>query len=189
MKTKRLMLLGIAIPLIFWSTTIICGLVMGNYSHETKTVSELGAIGTPSQYIFTAGLILCSLLSMLFIADLYRACKSARLSAVPVLLMLTFSFSILGAAFFPLPLRLHGILGMPSVLLFLSPLLAMILWKGDSAKGPLWFSLLALALMLLGFLVYAPDVMGEYMGLKQRFFHAGWSVWFVYIGYRFKGRV
>jgi Predicted membrane protein len=189
MKTTRLMFLGIAIPLLFWVTTIICGLVMGNYSHATRMVSELGAIGTPSQYIFTVGLVLCSLLSMLFIVDLYRACKRAGLSTVPVLILLTFSFSILGAAIFPLPLRLHGILGMPSMLLFLSPILGMILWRADSSKSTMWFSLLALALMLLGFLVEMPDVLSNYVGVKQRFFHAGWSVWFVYLGYRFKDSI
>lgn len=162
---------------------------MGRYNHATRMVSELGAIGTPSQYIFTVGLSLCSLLSVMFIACLYRECKRAGVSTLPVLILLTFSFSILGAAIFPLPLKLHGILGTPSILLFLSPLFGMILWRNNSSKGSMWFSLLALALMLLGFLVYAPDVMGEYMGLKQRFFHAGWSIWFVFLGYRFQNRV
>ena len=40
-------------------------------------------------------------------------------------------------------------------------------------------------LMALGCLVFAPSALDGYMGLKRRFFHAGWSVWFVYLSLAF----
>jgi hypothetical protein len=37
--------------------------------------------------------------------------------------------------------------------------------------------------MSLGFLAFWPDILSNYLGLKQRFFHIGWSVWFIYLSY------
>lgn len=182
MKTKYLLFAGYYIPVVFWGTTIICGLILGDYNHLTRLVSELGAIGTSSQYIFTTGLILCGILSALFALSLYKECKASGISVLPVLMILFYSFSITGAAIFPLPMRLHLYLGMPSILLILSPLLSLFLWKDKSGLPALrQMSSLSLFIMLLGFLVYFPDVLGNYFGLKQRFFHAGWSIWFVYL--------
>jgi hypothetical membrane protein len=181
MKNKSLLYTGILTPVIFWTTTIICGFVFGNYNHATRMVSELGAIGTSSQYLFTTGLVLSSVFSILFIIGLYKTAKARQMSTIPVLLILTFSFSICGAGLFPLPLRLHGILGMPSMFLLLSPLSCMLLWRKENISGIKYFPVLALAIMMMGFSVYMPDFLGEYIGLKQRFFHFGWSIWFVYL--------
>ena len=52
MKTKNLLYTGSIIPIIFWATTIICGFILGNYNHLSGLVSELGALGTTTQYIF-----------------------------------------------------------------------------------------------------------------------------------------
>ena len=172
--------LGSVIPVIFWGTLTVCGYVMGNYNHLTRLVSELGAIGTRTQYIFTTGLLACAFLSVLFVVGLCQACKKMEISMIPALILLSFSLSIGGAAIFPLPLRLHLVMGMPSILLLLSPLAALVLWRGKKALASLrvW-TIVSLAIMLLGFTAYLPDVLGAYPGLKQRFFHLGWSLWFI----------
>jgi len=185
MKNKWLIYTGFLIPILFWTTTIICGLIIDDYNHISRLVSELGAIGTKSQYIFSTGLILSSILSVLFIIGLYKTCRIIGLNTIPVLIILTFSFSICGTALFPLPLRLHGILGMPSILLLLSPLMSLILWKTEKISNIKRISLLAFLIMMLGFLAFMPNVLNEYSGLKQRFFHIGWTVWFIYLSYRF----
>ena len=186
MKTKYLLFLGFLIPIVFWSTLFICAWMFDEYNHLSRLVSELGAIGTVSQYVFTTGLILCSLLSILFVIGLYRVCSYNNISIIPVLLILTFTFSIAGAGLFPLPLELHGILGMPSVLLILSPITALVLWGGKSIPGGIkLMSVLSLLIMSLGFLAFFPDVLSNFIGIKQRFFHLGWSVWFVYLSYSF----
>jgi hypothetical membrane protein len=182
MHSRYLLYTGFLTPVIFWTTTIICGFVMGNYSHTTMLVSELGAIGTSTRYPFTGGLVLSSICSVLFIVGLYKTAKQNGLSIVPILLLITFSFSICGAALFPMPLRLHGILGMPSVLLFLSPIFSLLLWNREKIPSIQYFSILALVIMLLGFSVYMPNVLNDSFGLKQRFFHFGWTIWFVYLG-------
>jgi len=185
MNSKPLLYLGSAIPIVFFGTTFLAGSVQGNYNHLTRMVSELGTIGTQSQYIFMTGLLVCSALSILFVCVLFYACRRAELSVLPILLILTYSFSIAGAALFPLPLRLHGILGSPSILLFLSPLLTLILWRNGKPPYLVLMSAMSFAVMALGFLAFVPGVLPEYIGLKQRFFHLGWSVWFVYLSYGF----
>jgi hypothetical membrane protein len=180
MKTKHFLALGSVIPVIFWGTLTVCGYVMGDYNHLTRMVSELGAIGTRTQYMFTAGLLACAVLSVLFVIGLCRACKKMGISTIPALIILSFSLSIGGAAIFPLPLRMHLIMGMPSVLLFLSPLVALVLWQGDKMPAGLrLWAIVSLAIMLLGFLAFMPEVMSSTLGLKQRFFHIGWSIWFI----------
>ena len=182
---RKLIYLGYVVPVIFWSTTIICGLMTENYNHLSNLVSELGAIGTNTQYIFTSGLVLSSILSVLFIIGLYKTAKEKGLRTIPILIIITFSFSILGAAIFPLPLNLHGILGSPSMLLPLSPLLALVLWNGEKIPNIKISSGIILLIMLSGFLTLIPDVLANYFGLKQRFFHIGWTIWFVYLSQRF----
>jgi hypothetical membrane protein len=187
MTTKRHFLyLGAVIPFFFFGTTLICGFVQGHYNHLSRMVSELGTIGTRTQFLFTAGLLLCAVLSILFVIGLFAACRSNSLSPIPVALILTYSFSIAGAALFPLPLRLHGLLGSPSILLILSPLTALILWRTRPRPRHLVsISLLSLLVMSLGFSAFLPDLFPDLIGLKQRFFHLGWSIWFIYLTYGF----
>jgi len=185
METKKLLYAGYIIPVLFWTTTIICGFIMGDYNHSTRMVSELGAIGTKSQYIFTTGLVLSSIFSVLFIIGLYKTCKQSGLNTIPVLIILTFSFSICGAALFPLPLQLHGILGSPSILLFLSPLMTLFIWESEKISRIKSMSFVTFIIMMLGFLVFLPNILSDYIGLKQRFFHIGWTFWFIYMANSF----
>lgn len=152
----------------------------------TRLVSELGTLGSSTQHMFTVGLVLCSLFSVSFIKGLYLSAIKLRISVIPILLLSTYSFSILGAALFPFPLKLHEILGMPAVALFLSPLTSLVLWKPKDIPHVKLLSALALGIMLLGFLVYVPNIMSELFGLKQRFFHLGWTIWFIYLSTAFR---
>jgi hypothetical membrane protein len=182
--------LGYIIPAVFWGTTVVCGVVLGEYNHFQRLVSELGARGTPTQPIFTIGLVLSALLSALFIASLAEQCKLERVSKVPVLALLTFTVSIGGAAVFPLPLRAHLYFGLPSVLLLLSPLLSLILWRGSARLVTIRpYAIIGLCVMSLGFFAFAPRFLADYAGLKQRLFHAGWSVWFFGLSRGFLGVV
>ena len=180
MNKKYLLALGSVIPVIFWGTLTVCGYVMGDYNHLERLVSELGAIGTRTQYLFMAGLLACAVLSVLFVVGLCGECKKREISMIPALIILSFSLSIGGAAIFPLPLRMHLYMGRPSILLFLSPMAALILWRGEKQPTSLriW-AIASLAVMVLGVLAFMPEVLGAYPGLKQRFFHLGWSLWFI----------
>lgn len=185
LKNKYLIYLGFIIPLIFWSTTIICGLIIENYNHFANLVSELGALGTRTQNIFTLGLVLSAFLNVLFVIGMWKYSKKLQLSPTPILFLLFYSF-IAGPAIFPMPLRLHGIVGMPFPFLMLSPLLALILWrkKEHSLKIRI-VAIISFTIMILGLLIFVPNFLDEYFGLKQRFLYLGWSLWSIYLSKRF----
>ena len=185
MKDKNLIYLGILGPIVFWFTTIICGLMIDDYNHLSNLVSELGALNTKPQYLFSAGLVLCSVLNVLFVIGLYRVCRNKNISVIPVVVLLFFSF-LAGPGIVPMPLRLHGIVGIPFPLMMFSPLLALIFWRKYENELKIRFgAATGLIIMLLGFLIFFPDILSEYFGLKQRFLYLGWSVWSTYLAYRF----
>jgi hypothetical membrane protein len=180
--------LGYVIPAVFWATTITCGIILGDYDHASRLVSELGAIGTPSRWAFTAGLLTCALLSAVFIRQLAARCRALEGSALPVLVLAAFAVSIGGAAIFPLPLRAHLYAGLPSMLMPLSPLLALIMWRGRPRTACITpWAAVALAVMALGFLAFLPELLSAWPGLKQRVFHLGWSLWFIGLERAFPG--
>jgi molybdate/tungstate transport system permease protein len=185
MNNRIFLFSGFLVPVVFWSTLLVCGWMRADYDHTVHMVSELGALGTQTQTPFTIGLSLTALLSVLFVIGLRRSARINKLNTLPIWLILTFSVSIFGAAIFPFPLRLHGLLGSPSFLFPLSPLLAIFLWNPQKIKGIRWASGLILIIMLLGFLTFIPSILENHFGLKQRFFHIGWSLWFVYLAIKF----
>lgn len=103
-------------------------------------------------------------------------------------MILLYAFSVAGAAIFPMPHRLHGLLGSPAILLLLSPLLAGVFWRRLSRlKGLVPLAAISFVVMALGFLVFVPEILTGLFGLKQRFFHVGWSIWFGYLSLGFAG--
>lgn len=185
MKNQWLINSGFLIPITFWITTLVCGFLMPGYNHATRMISELGEIGTETQHIFTIGLVLTSVFSVFFNIGLFRICKKIELNIIPIIILWTFSFSILGAGIFSFPHKLHGFLGSPSIILFLSPLTAWIFWKNKVIPNIKFISLLTFIIMSLGFLIFAPNILNDYFGIKQRFFHLGWTVWFLCLTYIF----
>jgi hypothetical membrane protein len=183
---RFLLISGAIIPLVFWLTTILSGIILGNYDHLTMRVSDLGAIGTPTRYIFTAGLVLCSVMSLGFIYAMVRVCMKIGLGTIPVYTLLFFTVSIGGAGLVPLPLPLHGLVGIPSTLLFLSPLSALFLWQRKlNHPGFVPVTIIVLLVMISGFMAFSAGILAEYPGLKQRIFHVGWTTWFIYLSYLF----
>jgi len=180
-KNQWLIKSGFLIPITFWTTTLLCGFIMPGYNHTTRMVSELGEIGTETQYIFTIGLLLTSIFSIFFNIGLFRICKKIGLNIIPIIILWAFSFSIFGAGLFSYPHSLHGLLGMPSMLLFLSPLTALIFWKSEIISNIKVISFFTFIIMSLGFLIFIPNLLTDYFGIKQRFFHFGWTIWFLYL--------
>lgn len=187
-RTRLLLHAGVAVPVVFWAALALCALQLGDYSHWSNLVSELGAAGTETRVLFATGLLLCALLSVAFAVGLIIECRRRRITPIPALVIFLYSFSIAGAAIFPMPHRLHGLLGSPAILVLLSPVLAAVLWrKGVKLRSLAPVAIISFVVMALGFLVFVPSVLAEYVGFKQRLFHAGWSIWFGYLSLGFSG--
>lgn len=173
------LILGYVNPVLFWLTTGLCGLLLEDYHHLSNLVSELGALGTPTQHLFTVGLLLCALLNLFWVAALLRVVRAQKLSPWPALSMLFFSF-LAGPALFPMPLRAHGLSGLPFPFFMVSPLLALVLWRQSPVWSRLHYAAFAgMAFFALAFLIFFPDILSSHFGLKQRFLYVGWTVWSV----------
>lgn len=185
MKHKAFLYSGFLAPLVFWLTTVLCGLLIEDYNHFKFLVSELGVLGSRTQYLFTIGLLLSAVLSVFFTFGLWKFCKRHHLSILPVLL-LSFYFFIAGPALFPMPLKLHGIVGYPFILIMASPIVAVFVWNSKEDFLRLRsVALLSFLIMMLGFLIFIPTILSECFGLKQRFLYAGWTLWSVSLAYKF----
>ncbi len=172
-------------PLVFWGTLFITASMRESYSHFADFVSSLGTMGTNTQYYFTAGLVLTGIVTSVMIYRFNRICRNKKLNSLPVLLIATHAFSVIGAGIFPLPLRLHGQIGTVSVLILFAPALCIWLWGNRDIRGLKSVNILVTVLFLHGCLIFFPDIMEGYTGLKQRFFHAGWTIWFLWLGWVF----
>lgn len=187
-RTNRLLLnLGMVCPALFWLTTLICGAVHGNYDHLSGTISELGALGTRSQHLFTGLLILLSVLGFGFCLGLYRVCCERKLSVLPLIPIIIFFLGNIGVALFPLGNSLHPVAGETTIVVVLSPVLAFWSWR---AIVPRYLSLLAMAIIFLALALVlsgiVPDTFVQsHPGLLQRIFHAGWTFWFISLSIQF----
>lgn len=65
-------------------------------------------------------------------------------------------------------------------MLALGSVIPLIFWRGEKLPASLRIWMIgSLTIMLLGFLAFMPEVLSAWPGLKQRFFHLGWSLWFI----------
>lgn len=185
MNINRLLIFGIISPIVFWLTIVICGIMLDGYNHFTNLVSELGALETRTQYIFTSGLVLSSILNLFFVIGVYKFCKIKQLNIIPFVFLLFYSF-LAGPALYPMPMQLHGVVGLPFPLIMLAPIVSIIAWKKqEDLLKVRTVGLISFLVMILGFLIYFPNILNEYFGLKQRFLYTGWTIWSVYLSYRF----
>lgn len=188
LKTTRLLLFtGLLIPIIFWISTIIAGILHGNYNHIRDTISELGAIGTKSEDFMTISTWICSLLSIPFFIGLLNVCQHFRLNKLPLLGILGFLIMFGWAATYHSGNPMHSKSGPIFLVLLIGPLFSAFLWKTKELKKLRKLSLLIFFIMLLILLRAIPseELRSNYTGLIQRFVHFGWSVWFVSLSLTF----
>lgn len=187
LKPSHLLPMGIAAPVVFWATTLLSGSMIDGYDHANNVVSELGVVGAKTEVLTSSAFVLVSLLCVLFSAGLYKACRQQGLSTAPVWLTLCMPISMFWAALFPLGNELHGVLGPAPLLINLGALLAFLLWRrreGHAVVSRL--SLLSFGVMMLLFLIFVEPINGPYAGLVQRFWYAGWTLWFVSLSVGFQ---
>jgi hypothetical membrane protein len=185
--TRLLLFTGILIPAVFWISTIIAAKVYGNYSHCRDTISDLGAIGAPSETIMNFSAWTCVVLSIGFLIGLVNGCRQLKINKAPLIGVLGFSIMFAWAAAFHAGNSMHDKSGPVLLLILLGPLLSLFLWRGKELKTLRMLSLLSLIIMLSILLrVILSDTFNyNYAGLIQRFVHFGWSIWFISLSLTF----
>lgn len=176
---------GIAGPLVFWITLFGCGMAWENYSHLSQMVSALGMDGTNTQYFFTTGLVLSSVLNLFFSLQIIRTSRLIQISTIPAYFLIFYSF-LAGPGIFSYPHHLHQFAGAPFYLIMLCPVMGLVFWrKADNVLKFRTSAIISIAFIIFSFGIFFPDVFPTFFGLKQRFLYISFSVWSMYLAYRF----
>ena len=114
--TRRLLALGIAVPLLYFGTLIVAASTWPEYSHVTRYASELGGPEAPKPWIFNGGIIVmgiaCVLAAVGFGQALYRVSARRVLSILAGVCVGLFGVGMLMGGLFPMPNPLHGGFGL-----------------------------------------------------------------------------
>lgn len=78
MLTRALLVCGVLSSILYAVSDVFTGLQWEGYSFKDQTISELGAIGAPSQALFSAMLFPTYLLLIAFGAGIWRADSDSR---------------------------------------------------------------------------------------------------------------
>ncbi len=193
-KSKRnftaFLFCGYVSPILFWFITFISGAIHGNYNHLKNVVSELGAIGTRSEFFTSVCLLILSFLSLLFSIEFYKLSRKLKLSTLPELSTFFMPVTFLWAAIFPLGDELHTATGPLPLFVALGNLLSYILWKKDNEFSKINnLILVSFIFMMLLLTRFIKPFGQQYEGLTQRFFYFGWSIWTISITYYFNVKI
>jgi len=184
--TTWLLSFGYVAPAAFWMMTLVSGYIHGHYNHQKNVISELGALGTPSEIITSTSLVLIALMCVLFSVGFYRASRTLGRTTIPSVLSFAMPISLIWAAIFPLGNEFHSATGPLPLLVMLGSLVGFLGWRDVKPYASVrLFSLISLLIMLLLFLRFAALFGHQYEGLVQRFFYFGWTLWYISVSFFF----
>ncbi|MEO6230870.1 MAG: DUF998 domain-containing protein [Ferruginibacter sp.] len=175
---------GYWLTILFWAMTIVSGYNHGNYNHLKNTISELGAIGTKSEFFTSVFLMLLAVLNILFCIGFYKASKAMQLNLLPSILSFAMPVTMIWAGIFTLGNEFHSSTGVLPFLIIIGSILSYFLWKKNYNLQQLrTTSLISFVIMMLILTRFIKPFGIEFEGLVQRFFYLGWTVWTVGISY------
>lgn len=196
---KRLMLLcGVFAPLLYAVADALAGLYWGDYSFRDQTISELGAIGAPSRFLFTLLLIPTYLLLLVFGVGVWRMAGGNRRLRMAAGLLIAFGvIAITIGPFVSMQMReneqgltgaLHLIEGGIEMLILFA---AMGFAAGSLGRGFRLYTIITIILVLI-FGAWsgmdAPDVEAglptPWLGVKERIFWYTYQLWFAVLALR-----
>jgi len=173
--------------LLFIAGTFAIGAITPGYSHVRQTVSELGELGSPGQFAFTALLCLIAMCLAIFASAVPRALRGLGCSALPAYFVVALAVSCAGVGIFSFPHPLHNVFGMSETVGLQAPLVAaLVCWRVPRTKQIVFFSivmyvvvLVAIALNLIPLVrpVSLWPLVRPYFGVVQRFLFLSWFAW------------
>jgi hypothetical membrane protein len=172
---RTLLLLGIAVPVLYFATLLIAAATWPSYSHVTRYASELGGPEAPFPAIFNVGIIAmgvtCILGSFGFGGALARLTEHRVSSVATAICLSLFGVSMIMGGAFPMPNPLHGGFGLAFALVP-APILMAVALRGSPSSGGmrlfLWVSFVLMAIVLAVMFGVGGLVTRANVGLWQR---------------------
>ena len=186
MSSNRLWFGPIAF-LLFIVGIFAIGAITPGYSHIRQTVSELGEVGSPGQYAFTALLCLVAACLVICASAMARSLRELGCSALPAYFVAALAVSCAGVGIFSFPHPLHNIFGLSETIGLQAPLATALVCRNiPRAKRIAVFSiiiyvavLLAIAINLIPLVRPASlwPIIKPYFGIVQRSLFVTWFAW------------
>lgn len=174
---RLLLIVGIIVSVFFWISLFLGGRLHQNYDHSRLAVSQLGAIGTNSEFFMALSIWFTGMAIVAAGIGLFRRSRKYHFSILPILPLLVLGLSFCALSFFPLGHPLHATVGSIGLVFFLSPILALVFWKNQLGKAALWISAISILFSLLIFFRFIPVLDNDWGGLIQRSYHLAWTFW------------
>lgn len=185
-SSKYSLAVGSLAPVVFWIVTIIAGWIHGNYNHLHNAVSELGTIGTRSEYFMAVCTLLIGMLAAVFSIGFVKASQILRINRLPAMLSFAMPVSLFWAGVFSSGHELHGALGPLPLLMMVGVLIAVIAWPKDNTYTTLRkHAAISLLIMCIFFFKIAPGIIWpqKYEGALQRCMYTGWTYWVLVVSF------
>jgi hypothetical membrane protein len=173
--------------LLFIAGTLAIGTMTPGYSHVRQTVSELGEVGSPGRFAFSALLCLIATCLVIFASAVAHAHRKLGCSTLPTYFVVAMAISCAGVGLFSFPHPLHNIFGMSETIGLQAPLVAALVCRRTSrAKQISKFSIVmyvvvlsAIAINLIPLVRPAGlwPLIKPFFGIVQRFLFLSWFVW------------
>jgi len=178
---KYLVICGIIGPIMFTIVLITLGFLHPEYNHITQYMSELGAVNAPYAGIKNTGLFFVGILLAFFSIGLYIELNDKKTKATILGSILVFisGLSFLLLCFFPCDPEcinfstigiIHGYLANTAQFpLIIAPYFLLSNFKNNKKWHSIYyFSILAIILGVISFVVYKSYIFENYAGLLQR---------------------
>jgi len=179
---------GPAALLIFFAGTLTIGAFTPGYNFVQQTVSELGEVGAPGQFAFSALLCLVAACIAICATAIARSLRDLGCSVLPAYFLAAMAFSCAGVGIFSFPHPLHNIFGMSETLGLQAPLIAALVCRNQPrARHIVLFSsimyavvVIAIAINLIPLVRPASlwPLIKPFFGVVQRSLFASWFIWF-----------
>ena len=191
-RLRVLLIAGVAVPILYFSTVIASSFAYPGYSHLTQYASELGMAGTRSAIWFNGGIFVTGLAAIAASAGIYVAARNENGGRLwPVLATVSlalFGVGLLFGALFPMPDPRHGGFGL-GMGLHLTPFFLAIALRRAEGRRRLVRYLVITAVVMLGFLAVMMGVGGlvtsANVGLFQRVYALASFSWIGIASYAF----
>ncbi len=185
--TSSLLRFGPLAGILFFATVYVFAAFLPDYSHVSRTVSEIGEIGSPVAMPFQVAMLAVNLCVVLFAVGLLHFARATNLSTVPAFFVAWFGLADVGTNIFPSPHPLHNVFGLSLTIGYMAPLVLAIAWRRSEAAHSMtrvsWiFAALLIASIFLNISpAFSRDLYPlEYYGLVQRSAFVliyGWFAW------------
>ena len=173
-----------SILILFTTSILVGGFIHGGFDLFKDSMSKLTSFYSCSGSLMSVSGLLLSFLTLLLGFLLFNNCKKLGINLFPLMPIIFVIASFLGQWMFADSHLLTIVFANIIILIVLSPILVMILWRHEIFPNVKKWPILNLALMLITLTLFIcrpliPDFMMRYSGLIQFIFQLAWCIWLI----------